>query len=351
MLKLKDTFLSKKTTAIITIFIALVIITSILYLPSEDERGKEETDWENYPYVIPDTDFRFPEIEGGLDDPDQEKWISIGLQLEFSEIEREDLWIVLLYHPEFKGIYVFDFEDYEIDADKRFLGEMSIADGKMDMEFENPGYEMKDTLVVKEDRAFEYEMEALLPFEEKTYELNLSVEANKPPATMYDGSVEKTMLDGSVKTFYSLFALTNCDIKGELIKEGEIKEVVGHGWFEHHWGAHIPMDWDWFVFWTDFDLEMEIVDLVDENIEYIMEVRPDGEVNTIEEVDIEITSKRKGLGYTWEIVAEDHDIQLNVTLKEEMSVYYFNSLIGWGSVRGEVRGRQIDTLTYVEVIR
>ncbi|MGM0406260.1 MAG: lipocalin-like domain-containing protein [Thermoplasmatota archaeon] len=312
---------------------------------------EDETDWRNYPYVIPDTDLRFPEAEGGLDDPEQEKWISLALELEFPEVDRESLRIILLYHPEFKGVYVFDFENDEVNDDKRFLGELSIADGKMEMQFENSGYETKDTLIVKEDSAFEYEMEALLPIEEKTYELNLSIESNKPPATQYDGSVEKTMFSDKVKTIYSLFALTNCDVKGELMTDGKVKEVVGHGWIEHHWGEHIPTDWNWFAFWTDFGVEMEIVDLVDEHIEYIMEVCPNGDVRTIDDMNIEITSEKRGFGYTWEIVAEKHDIYLNVTLKEEMSVYYLNSLVGWGSIKGEIRGQQVDTLTYVEIIK
>ncbi|MFW6141785.1 MAG: lipocalin-like domain-containing protein [Candidatus Saliniplasma sp.] len=351
MLKLKDTFSSKKTMVILTIVISLVIIISVIYIPDGDESEKDETDWRNYPYMIPDTDLRFPEVEGSIDDPDQQKWISVAFELEFLEVDREEMRIILFYHPEFKGMYLFDFENDEIDYDKRFLGEMFIADGKMDMKFENPGYEMNDTLVVKEGRAFEYNMKTLLPFEKKTYELNLSIESNKPPATQYDGSVKKSKLFDEVETIFTEFDLTDCDVNGQIKIDGESKEVVGHGWLEHLWGENIPMDWRWFGFWTDFGVEMEIVDFVDEDLDFIMEVRPDGDVNTIDDVEIEITSVKEGFGYTWEIVAEEHDIYLNVTLKEEMSVYFFNSMIGWGSVKGEIRGQQVDTLTYVEVIK
>ncbi len=334
----------EKVHLFVTVLIITVIVISlILYLPEVDDR-EDESDWKSYPYVIPNTNMRFPDVEGEVTAPLEEKWISIGMELEFLDSELDDLFIVLLYHPGFKRVYLFGHNEPMYVPTSR--GEMTLAQGKMDMVFENDDFETDDIFVVKEDKAFAYDLRAVLPMDsEDKYVLDVTLESTKPPATMYDGKVE------FYQYYYYLFALTNCEVQGEIILNGRREDIRGTGWIEHQWGVFASsLEWDWFAFWGEEGAEVEIVDLYVDNdkMSYMMYVGPEGETKTIDDLTIDVISTERGFGSMWEITSSENEIRLNITLLEENTVYPPGTLIGFGRVKGEVLGTEIDTFTYIE---
>ncbi len=322
------------------IVILIIVIALIINLPDDDK--EDESDWTEYPYVIPGTDLRFPDVEG---ETEGEKWISIGMKLELSG--HEELHIVLLYHPNFKSTYLFNRGEpiYE----ENIRGNMVLKEGVGGMTFEHDGYGMNDTIEPTGD-AFSYDLNAWIPSNdnftdhgEKIF-LNLTLESNKPPATLFDGQVQLN------HRYYNLFSLTDCYVRGSVEENGITKNTEGSAWFEHQWGDFGTLDWDWFSVWLDEDIELKIVHLSSgtHHLDYIMYVGPQGEITTIEGVSIDVTSKHRGYGHIWDITSQRYDIDLSITVQDEMTVYGAGYIVGFGSIEGTMDDMDIDTEIYIE---
>ncbi len=319
------------------IIILIIVIALIINLPDDDM--VDESDWTEYPYVIPGTELRFPDVEG---ETEGEKWISIGMKLESPEIN--DLKIVLLYHPDFKSTFLFGLEEPIYQENIR--GDMLLEEGTGFMKFEHEGHEAYD-IIEPTERAFTYDFTAKVPLNEGITEsmlINVSLESTKPPATMHDGRVDVN------HGYYHFFALTNCEVEGFMEIDGEQHPVKGTAWIEHQWGDFKTLDWDWFCIWGDDNIELAMVHLRsgDTHLDYIIHVGPEGELTTIHEVTINTTSKNKGYGYTWEITSYAFDITLNITILDDMTIYGSGYVVGFGSIEGHIMGTEIDTLTYIE---
>jgi len=333
---------------LLSIVIAGIVMVSFMFYYPDTDQQPDKTDWREYPYIIPGTDLHFPDVEGSPEDPGEEKWISLGLNIEFTEKDKDPLYIVLLYHPDFKSTYIFGYQEpiYE----ENIRGEMDLAGDEMDMRFVHQDIEEDDVIKIIDGEAFSYELEIRLPYKEgdsspDIITLSLTLDSTKPPATMYNGTVSLNHL------YYNLFALTNCEIGGEIVIGNDTEKVEGVGWLEHQWGRFdTGMDWDWFSFWAEGDIELEIVDIhsASGNQSYIMYVDPDGEVKTIDETSINVTSTYQGYGRTWVVTSSKHDIYLEISIIDNMMVYGPGYIAGFGGIEGNIFGYDVDTLTYIE---
>ncbi|MBS3817237.1 MAG: hypothetical protein KGY76_06710 [Candidatus Thermoplasmatota archaeon] len=331
------------TIVVIFLMVSSVFLTSFLTQEDSGNDGTEEedkTDWTNYPYVIPGTDMEFPDEEGLY--PKGETWISLGLRLDFEAPDKERTYINFLYHEYYKDVFVSNSEET---VNYRLQGKRQLSIGKMNMSFNNLELP-RDILKFQEGESFQYDLKAFFKSEDKiTYELDLELISKKPPATMFDGEVQ---IDSD---YYRLHALTRCEVNGEVKIGSDNYEVSGLGWIENQRGSFKGMKWDWFAFWDDSNIEMEIVNLSSsgKNIRYAMHVAKDGELKTIDDLNIEVTSSKNGFGYSWEISSDQYDVDLNVTCIKDRMVYSMSFAAGFGRAKGTVRGKSIDTITYIEL--
>lgn len=333
-----------------------MVFSSILnsFLTQEDitEDGRDEGDenieyeWKDYPYQIPGTDMTFPDEEGLCTECD-DTWISVGLYLDSSELDMEETYLVILYQEDYKDILLSN-NDRTIST--RNYGEEKLPEGKLNMTFENDDPNMPDDILrAKEDKPFDYEFRCTFEFGNKRYELDIDLEATKPPATMTDlnGEVE---LSGH---HYRIHSFTSLEISGSMIIDDDIIEVKGLGWIENQRGSFRDMDWDWFAFWGEDNIEMKLVDVFvdDENFGYGMHVDDEGDITTIKDIVFEVISTESGYGNKWEITSDEHSIDLKITNIEGRTIYHQGYVIGLAEVQGEVMGEVIDTLTYVELTK
>ncbi len=350
--------LTRKTGLIfvITAVILSLLIFSLLYSPfsvrdeekeEEDDREPEEKVWREYPYVIPETDIRFPDEEGLYPDDEtgyEETWISLGMRLDFIDPIYEDTYLVTLYHENFKDICISSPGNIYKD---RFYGEQTLSEGKMDMTFENPTLP-EDVFRTKEGEAFHYEFRSYFEIGGQKFELDLEFEAEKPPVTMkeFGGEVEIG------ERYYRVHHLTHCTISGTVKIGEEPYEVGGVVWIENRRGLFRTWQWEWFGFWADGDVEFKIVDLYgdDENIEYALYVDNDGKTTPIDDLRIERTSFKNNFGYSWNILSDEHDVDLKITCIDER-MHYGAFAIGVGEVSGRLMGSEIDTLAYLELTK
>ncbi len=327
-----------------SIVVVTILILSFVYLPSyfeEEEKQVDETDWHNYPYVIPGTDMRFPDEEGLY--PEGKTWISFGFKIDFVDSDLDRMYMILLYHENYKDVGLFPAGDSQ---KNRIPGNQTLPEGKMDMKFDNPG-STEDIFKAKEGEAFHYYLHSFLNLGDgREYELEFDLESQKPPATMFDGEVEVD------NYYYRYHALTRCSIDGSISIDGESHEVGGLAYVENLRGSFTGARWDWFAFWTGHGAELKLVDLYGnwENKQYAMYVDPDGNILSIKNLTVEVTSINNGLGYSWEVSSDRYDIDLNFTCIEERTEYN-GYAVGFGRVRGSLMGSNIDTFTYIEVTK
>ena len=325
--------------------IILLIIYSIFFSPlfslSEPDEG-EDDDWENYPYVIPGTDMRFPDDEGRYTEG-AETWISVGFEIELQDFEWDDTYLVILYHDDYKNIYLSHQEETYTGGNR---GDQDLPAGELDMTFDNSDLDTEDVLRLKEGEAFHYEFESYFELNDKEFEIDMELEAKKPPATMTD-------LNGRVdlgNEHYKFHALTHCNISGNIQIDDVVLDAKGVAWLENLRGSFRHIEWQWFAFWNRNNIDMKIVDAYggEDNVEYGMYVDEKGDIITIEDIKINVTSLKNGFGYTWEITSDNYPIDLNITsIDERMNYGWF--AFGFGRVEGELMGEQIDTLTYIEL--
>ncbi|MEF8874661.1 MAG: lipocalin-like domain-containing protein [Candidatus Thermoplasmatota archaeon] len=345
---ISDDFRLTKKTAFLLFVLAVassLIIYSVFFTPLFSERSEDEVDeddWTNYPYVIPGTDMRFPDEEGLY--PDGETWISVGTRLDFPDSDLERTYLVTLYHETSKDIYISDPEETH---KEHYGGERTLPEGKLDLTFEHTRLE-DDRLKTKEGEAFHYEWRSFFEVDGTGYEIDLELESEKPPATVTDYGGEIVL--GA--DYYRIHSLTHCNITGTVSVNGETHEVSGIGWIENQRGSFSGMGWDWFAFWDDRGVEMKIVNVygAQQNKEYGMYVKIDGETLTIDDLSVEVTSVKRNFGYSWEISSEEHPISLNITCIDER-MRYTGFAVGLAKVRGDLMGREVDTLTYVELTK
>ncbi len=338
----------RRLFVLLTLIITIILIVFFTACHLEEGQQNDYNNWQNYPYIIPGSDLLFPDMEGSPEDPGEEKWISLAFNLEFPEKDKEPLYIVLLYHPDFKSTYIFGYQEpiYE----ENIRGEMNLADDEMDMRFSHQDIYEDDIIRVIEGKAFSYELEVRLPYKEgdstsDMITLSVTLNSTKPPSTMYDGTVSLN------NRYYQLFALTNCEVQGDMIIGDNSIKVEGVGWLEHQWGRFdIGLDWDWFAFWNEGEIELKIVDLhsSQDNLGYIMFVDSEGKIKTIDDVSINVNSTYQGFGKTWEITSSTYDLYLQISSEEDMIVYSDGYLVGFGSIEGNIFDIEVDTLTYIE---
>ncbi|MFO8109138.1 MAG: hypothetical protein R6U17_01250 [Thermoplasmata archaeon] len=343
----RDVFKDRKILALCVVaVVVLLLIYSIYYtsLFNGDSETGDESDWTDYPYVIPGTDMRFPDVEGKYTPGDT--WLSLGFELDFIDSDKENAHLALLYHPKYKDVFLSTSDDI---FKTRFNGERTLPVGKIDMTFDAPGLP-EDSLRVKDGQAFHYDLLAHFEIDGTLYRLDVELESIKPPATMFDGQVVMG------NEYYKLHALSNCVTTGTLSIGEDVHGVTGQAWFENQRGTFGSMKWNWFCFFGDDDTEMEIVDLYgpdEQNFNYAMYIQRNGEVLTIDDISIETTSfieppsSPNKFGYSWEIFSSKYYVSLNITSVEE-DMYYNGYAVGVGRVTGTLMGREIDTWTYVE---
>lgn len=340
----KDKTLSKKIIFILSASVlAAVLIIYIVFTPFFlDPSEPDEEDWENYPYVIPGTDMRFPDEEGLH--PEGETWISVGLRLDFPDSDLKRTYIIMLYHEEHKSVY---FSTPEETHHTRQPGEQTLPEGKLDMSFNNLDLP-EDRFTADEDGAFNYDLRSFFEIEETKYAVDLELESKKPPATIqeFDGEMHLG------EEYYRIHSLTNCAVSGTINIDEKRYGTEGVAWIENQRGLFDAMEWEWFAFWTDGDREMKIVDVYGsgENKKYGMYVDDGGEVLTVKDIYMEVTSTKQGFGYSWEVSSEEHPVRLNITCIEER-MQYPGFAVGLGEVRGELMGEEIATKTYVELTK
>lgn len=330
------------------IVIAILIIYSALFTPifsetNEEEKEIDEEDWHNYPYVIPGTDMRFPDEEG-LYTEGPETWISVGFKLELQDFEWDDLYMVILYHETYKNVYLSHNEGTYLGGN---AGEQNLPIGELDMTFDNFEQDtLKDILSVKEGEAFNYEFKSYFELEDREFEIDIELDAKKPPATMTDFNGRVDLGD----EHYKFHALTHCDIVGTITIDDVVLDAEGVGWVENLRGSFRDIEWQWFAFWDRNNIDMKIVDAYggEDNIQYSMYVDEKGDIITIDDISINVTSFKNGFGYSWEITSEEYPIELNITcIDERMNYGWF--AFGFGRINGELMGEKIDTLTYIEL--
>ncbi len=337
---------NKKLLTLSTILIVMVLIVYfIFYSPLSFLDGDEEgdlTDWTTYPYLIPDTDMRFPDEEGSY--PHGENWISIGFRFDFDDPTMESIYFITLYHEDYKDVGMFTSEWSQKD---RIAGEQTLSEGKLDMRFNNPVLP-DDTIQPVDGRAFQYDLNSFFELEGRgVYELDLQLVSTKPPATMHEGEVELS------NNYIRYHALTRCTVEGTMVIDQESYTVTGYAYLENLRGSFRGLRWEWFAFWSDHGEDLKIVDLHDgtgQSLAYGIYVSRSGNALTIDDLSMEVTSKKNGFGNSYEITSSRYDIFLNITCVQEMTIYN-GFAVGFGRVEGEVFGRDVDTFTYVELTR
>ncbi len=329
------------------IVVAVLIIYSAIFTPlfSEIDDGKveNEDEWHSYPYVIPGTDIRFPDDEGHYAEGG-ETWISVGFKLDLQNYEWDNIYMVILYHETYKDVYISHDEGTYIGG---HTGEQNLPMGKMNMTFDNLEQDMpKDLFRVKEGEAFHYDFESYFELGDRRFGVNIDLDSRKPPATMTDFDGRVNLGDG----YYKFHALTHCKIIGSITIDDVVIDVEGIGWVDNQRGSFRDIEWQWFAFWGENDIEMKIVDAYggEDNIQYGMYVDEKGEIVTVKDISIDVTSFKNGFGYSWEITSEEYPIELNITSIDERMTYGWFAF-GFGRVRGELMGEQIDNLTYIEL--
>ena len=328
----------------ITSVMAVLLILGTVTLSGCLDSGGDESDWTSYPYVIPNTDMRFPDEEGMHHEKDT--WISIGFKLDFPDEDVESMYLILLYLPNFKDVFI-SVPDFTASA--RMYGSQTLPEGKLNMNFENQYMEdmPMDVLKVREGEAFHYDLISYIELDGGDIILDVELESEKPPATMFDGQVDIG------REYYRFHAFTNCTVRGTMEMDGEVYEVRGQAWLENLRGWLNEMKWDWFAFWDDQGNEVKIVDLYGSlggNVRYAMYVRADGKVVTVDDIVITPTSFKDRFAFSWEITSEEYDIDLNITsIENRMS--YTGFAFGIGHVSGTLMGVEIDDLTYIELTK
>ncbi len=329
------------TVSIIVVLLVYFVFFSPLSFFNESDEG-DVTDWTDYPYVIPGTDMRFPDEEGFY--PHGENWISVGFRFDFDDPNMESLYFITLYHEDYKDVALFSSEWSQ---KNRVPGEQSLPEGKLDMRFNNPGLP-DDVFKAKEDGAFQYDFHSFFELEGRgLYEIDLELVSTKPPVTMYDGEVEFG------DKYIRYHALTRCTIQGNVIIDQDSYEVTGLAYLENLRGSFRGLNWEWFAFWSDHGEELKIVELHDvagDSRLYGMYVSKSGNHITIKDLSIEVTSVKNGFGNSFEISSSRYSLFLNITCVEEMTIYN-GFAVGFANVRGEMFGREVDTITYIELTK
>ncbi len=341
-----DIKLTKRTTFLLIVLAVVIslIIYSAFFTSIFSHRADEvdEDDWTDYPYVIPGTDMRFPDEEGLY--PDGDTWISLGLRMDFPQSDIGRTYLITLYHEDYKDVYISSPEETH---NENYQGEQSLSEGKLDMTFSQE-HVPEDRLRTKEGEAFHYEWRSFFEIDGTEYEIDVELGSEKPPATMTDYGGEIVLgLD-----YYRIHSLTRCTVVGTLNVEGETHVVEGVGWIENQRGTFSRMEWDWFAFWDDSGVEMKIVDVYGsgQNKEYAMYVDLDGEILTIDDLSVEVTSVSNNFGYSWRISSDEYPVYLNITCIDEM-MRYPGFAVGFGTINGDLMGIEVDTLTYIELTK
>lgn len=350
-----------KNFALFAVVIASIIllIYTIFFTPlfirfngEEDEEDIE--DWNEYPYEIPDTDIRFPDEEGRY--PKEPKyiagdtWISLGMRLNLEDPDLQEVWLVFLYHDTYKDVFLSTPE--ETHTRRIGEGEKTLPEGKMNMTFHNDDPSLPDDkLIADEENAFQYDFKSFFQIDGKNYEIDLDIEAEKPPATMtdYDGEVDFG------ENYYRIHSLTHCPINGSFTIDGETHETDGISWIENQRGKSFSfpeMQWDWFALWGERDNEFKGVDVANlygQRKQYGMYVHPDGEIDTIDDLNIEVTSLEEEFGYSWVLTSDQYPISLNITADEDKMIYG-DFGVGLGEANGELMGQILDDVqVYLEL--
>ena len=333
-----ELFANKNLMVIITVIVvASILIYSIFFTSVLNfEKEGDINDWTNYPYVIPNTDMRFPDEEGlyagGL------TWISLGMELEIEGLE--SITLIVLYHPTYKDVFVDIFGQI---IHQRIRGTRSLAEGKMLLTFESEGLERD--LFKGREKAFQYDYFAHYFINNNEYKIDVELISTKPPATMFDGEVRTT------DHYYRLHSLTNCLVTGNMEINGEVRKVTGYGWIENQRGNFMDMRWNWFAGFLEDDIEIKLVDIYGtrgERIQYIMYVHRSGMAQTIDDITIETTSYRNNYGHTWDIYSKDGFVSLNITSIEDR-MHYSGFAAGIGTINGTIMGREINEEIYIEL--
>ncbi len=352
---------SKKTLFVFSVFAVaiLLMIYFVFFTPLFVEFNgveEDEDDWSSYPYVIPGTDMRFPDEEGRYPKEDHyvdgDTWISVGMELDFQG-EREDTYLILLYHDEYKDVFLSSPDEilsgrYDEEGDEKILPE-----GEMDLRFKNHRPELPDDrLKTKEGQAFHYDFLSYFNLQGTDYELDLELKAEKPPATMTD-------FNGEIRfgeDYYRIHSLTHCRISGTIKIGEDTYQVSGLAWIENQRGSSFGpqyMRWEWFALLDEGGTDFKVVDVV--HIEgghkqYGMFVDRDGEITPIDDITMEVTETKNEFGYSWDISSDDHPISFSITCIDDR-MHYTGFAAGVGEARGTLMGMTIDTVAYVELTK
>lgn len=354
--------LRKKLIAIA--IIAIIIISLYVYYDFDSdkidvENDNEENKWKEYPYTIPGTSITFPDAEEKHGD-DEATWITILLKLEFLFITREPLYVSAFYHKENKEYFIVDGDERY--GDNKIFGKTTLGYSGMDMVFK-PHYtsseEIFDEFYVLESKPFQYKYNAVLGRRSSNpFTFNLSIDANKPPSTMYDGKVKV-----NPNKYFKLYDLTDCNVTG-TVERGENKyNVKGSCFIEHEWGKNFwDGEWDYMAVWdNDIDFELHIANGSSGSFSksYIMYVTEDNEIHTIDDLNVDVLdvydvgTEDGKLIKEIRFTSESFGIDITIIVDDSMKKIYREPTYytGFGTISGTVDGMEINTDVYIECIR